>query len=110
VSGWARKRDSAAERARRAEYASPEYRAQRRAVGLEVAAGRACCWRCGRSLRPGSRWHLGHDDHDRSVVRGAECPSCNLRAAARKGARIRNAAAKAARAAGATTRETQVRL
>jgi hypothetical protein len=89
--GWSRKRDSEAERARVAEYASPQYRAARRAVKAEVEAGRGSCWRCGRYLPPGSRFHLGHDDHDRTVLRGAECPDCNLSAAARKGARIRNA-------------------
>lgn len=31
--------------------------------------------------RPG-RWHLGHDDDDRSIIRGPECPAGNLEAAA----------------------------
>lgn len=35
------------------------------------------CWRCGRRIDPGN-WHLGHDDDDRSVYRGPECPPCNL--------------------------------
>jgi hypothetical protein len=93
-SGWDRKRrNTAAERARNAEYASPEYRATRRAVKAEVEAGRGFCWRptCRRWIPPGSKWHLGHDDHDRSIIRGAECARCNLSAAARKGARVRNA-------------------
>jgi hypothetical protein len=94
-SGWHRKRkNTAAERARNAEYASPEYRALRRAVAAEVQAGRGVCWRpnCRRPLPPGSKWHLGHDDNDRSIIRGAECVPCNLSAAGRKGARVRNAA------------------
>lgn len=90
-SGWHRKRkDTSAERARRAEYRSPAYQAVRRAVKAEVQAGRGRCWRCGRPIPPGADFHLGHDDHDRRVLRGAECPGCNLSAAASKGARKRN--------------------
>lgn len=42
------------------------------------------CWRglCGNPIDP-HHWHLGHDDHDRAVIRGPECPSCNLAAAGR---------------------------
>ena len=35
-----------------------------------------------------SNWHLGHDDNDRTVYRGPEHESCNLKAAARKGRRL----------------------
>lgn len=35
------------------------------------------CWRCGDPIDP-EHWHLGHDDHDRSVYRGPECLPCNL--------------------------------
>lgn len=35
------------------------------------------CWRCGKPINPRS-WHLGHDDKDRSIYRGPECPLCNL--------------------------------
>lgn len=35
------------------------------------------CWRCGDQIDP-TRWHLGHDDRDRTVYRGPECPPCNL--------------------------------
>ncbi len=41
---------------------------------------RVCCWRCDTPVT-GRAWHLGHDDHDRSVIRGPECEPCNLRAA-----------------------------
>lgn len=91
ASGWHRKRtDTPAERERAATYSSPEHRAQVDAVKALVASGRAFCWRCGKHLPPGSKAHAGHHDSDRSRYMGAECPSCNLRAAARKGARVAN--------------------
>lgn len=40
------------------------------------------CWRCGTTIV--GAFHLGHDDDDRSVVRGPEHASCNLIAAGRK--------------------------
>ena len=40
------------------------------------------CWRChGPIVDTG--WHLGHDDHDRTITRGPEHADCNLRAAGR---------------------------
>lgn len=89
--GWKRRQPTPADAARRAEYDSPEYRRERARLGREVKAGQAACWRCGGPIAPGSTWHVGHDDHDRRIVRGAEHSSCNLRAAASKGARIANA-------------------
>lgn len=90
-SGWHRKRkNTPAEQARTAQYASPEHRAMRKVLGELVAAGRGFCWRCGRHIPPGGRWHTGHDDYDRSRYRGVECPPCNLKTAASKGARQRN--------------------
>lgn len=35
------------------------------------------CWRCGKRIDP-ERWHLGHDDRDRTAYRGPECPRCNI--------------------------------
>jgi hypothetical protein len=52
-----------------------------------VARGGVRCWRCGKPIPAGSRWHLGHDDRDRSIYRGPEHASCNLRAAAQAGRR-----------------------
>lgn len=43
--------------------------------------------------RPGSRWHVGHDDHDCSVIRGTEGVGSDLSAGAAKGAQVANAAA-----------------
>jgi hypothetical protein len=51
---------------------------------LVVDAGRATCWRCGRWIDPRTEWHLGHDDHDRRIIRGPEHARCNLAAAAHK--------------------------
>ncbi len=64
----------------------------RAALNVLVDAGQGRCWRCGLPINPGTAWHTGHDDTDRSVIRGAEHASCNLSAAASKGARAVNAA------------------
>ena len=63
------------------------HRQLRAKLAPKVAAGLIDCWRCGKNLR-GHQWHLGHDDNDRTIYRGAECAACNLGAAARKGAGI----------------------
>jgi hypothetical protein len=96
-SGWHRRPKTQAELERRRQYASPEHQAQVAAVKAAVASGTAHCWRCGKHLPPGSKAHAGHDDHDRTVYRGPECPACNLRTAARKGNRMRNAQAQVTR-------------
>ena len=40
------------------------------------------CWRCAEAGRPHDvdpkHWHLGHDDKDRRMYRGPECPAGNL--------------------------------
>ena len=42
------------------------------------------CWRCGEPITDPDDCHLGHDDRDRSITRGAEHGrACNLRAAGR---------------------------
>lgn len=93
---WRHKRiDTPAELARKARYNSPEHRAARKRFTVLVEAGLGVCWRCGRGLVPG-RWHVGHID-DGSAIAGPECMSCNLRAAARKGALVANARRKRAR-------------
>lgn len=100
---WRQGRDTAADAARRAKYDSPEHRAARAYYGLQVAKRQAVCWRCGNLLLPG-RWHVGHDDHDTSAIRGPECDTCNRKAGARKGALIANARRKARREAAAFVR------
>lgn len=94
ASGWHRKTRTAADARRAAEYRSPHYKQTRQAVKAQVDAGLASCWRCGKPIPAGSRWDLGHDDHDRTIIRGAEHMLCNRRAAASKGARIANAKRK----------------
>jgi hypothetical protein len=93
--GWHRRpRSGAAHRARQREYASRAYRDAGRAAARHVATGHATCWRCGHHIPPTARrgpdWQLGHDDHDRRLIRGPEHTKCNLSAAARKGAAIAN--------------------
>jgi hypothetical protein len=46
------------------------------------AGERFTCWRCPRPIDP-TRWHLGHDDQDRSQYRGPECIPCNTATAGR---------------------------
>ena len=43
------------------------------------------CWRpdCRLPIDP-DRWHLGHDDHDRTKYRGPECVECNTATASRR--------------------------
>lgn len=52
-----------------------------------VEAGGVRCWRCNELIHPGTRWDLGHDDHDRSRYRGPEHAACNRRAGGIKGNR-----------------------
>lgn len=66
------------------------YRAERAAWSPKVLAGNVDCWRCGKPIVANTdrEWHLGHDDEDRSIIRGPEHPMCNLRSAGRRGNRI----------------------
>jgi hypothetical protein len=54
-----------------------------------VATGSIHCARCGRPIAPHEKWDLGHDDWDRTQYRGPEHRTCNRRAAAIKGNRLR---------------------
>jgi 5-methylcytosine-specific restriction endonuclease McrA len=60
------------------------YDATRRELQQRMDAGEVfMCWRCPELGRPAhpvdpSDWHLGHDNLDRSVLRGPQCPATNL--------------------------------
>ena len=54
-----------------------------------VERGEAFCSRCGKWIRPGSKWHLDHHDGDRSVYRGPSHEKCNVAAANKRRARGR---------------------
>ena len=56
----------------------PGHQALRAQWAPLVAAGEVSCWRCSRPIAPGTPWHLGHDDRDRSVHRGPEHRRCNV--------------------------------
>lgn len=58
-----------------------EHRGTRRQWAPIVARGVAICPRCLEPIRPGERWHLGHQD-DRSAATRPEHATCNERAAA----------------------------
>ena len=89
ASGWHRKRATPADVARAKQYASREHRELRAAIKARISRGEhVTCWRCGAQLT--LRFHLGHDDNNRQIYRGPECPSCNVKAAARKGAQAVN--------------------
>jgi hypothetical protein len=66
-----------------------DHQQKRAAIAPRVNAGLVNCWRCGRPITPGTPWHLGHDDHDRTIYRGPEHQHCNTSAAATLGNRAR---------------------
>ncbi len=55
----------------------------RRRWAPSVARGLVSCWRCGLLITPGQPWDIGHDDVDRSIVRGPEHARCNRAAGGR---------------------------
>ena len=77
--GCARERDAARGR-RQARGYDRDYDRTRARWQRRLDAGETVmCWRpdCATVIDP-AHWHLGHDDHDRSIIRGPECPPCNL--------------------------------
>jgi len=58
-----------------------QFQSERKVWVRMVAEGVVSCWRCLKPIAPGADFHLGHDDHDRTITRGPECPKCNLSAA-----------------------------
>lgn len=75
----------------KAKYQTPEHKRLRLQWQKVVDAGEANCWRCGRPIPPGTPWDLGHDDHDPTTYRGAECRPCNRGTAAVRGNKMRAA-------------------
>ena len=58
------------------------FQAARRNILAKLNRGETIpCWRCGQPVT--TDFHLGHADHDRTVIRGPEHPTCNLSAAGR---------------------------
>lgn len=92
ANGWHRKNlNTPAEQARNAKYRSPEHKAARAHYRSLLERGVILgCWRCGKRINP-DHWHLGHDDAQVNLIRGPECPGCNLKAGASKGAKVANA-------------------
>jgi len=72
----ARARDKArgSREARGYDYAHRQFR---KAFIEEHQAGTLICWRCRELIRPDEPFHLGHDDNDRNLYRGAEHVRCN---------------------------------
>ncbi len=64
-------------------YGSNHQRLRKR-LAPSVERGEVTCWRCGKWIRPGTPWDLGHDDYDRSITRGAEHARCNRSTTGRK--------------------------
>lgn len=60
-----------------------DFQAERRVWVRMVATGEVNCWRCLSPILPGAAFDLGHDDNDRSIIRGPEHPGCNRSAAGR---------------------------
>lgn len=57
-----------------------EHQRRRKAFADQIEQdGGVLCWRpqCKQPILPGMAWDLGHDDDDRSIVRGPEHRSCN---------------------------------
>lgn len=71
-----------------------DYDATRRAYQQRMDDGEVfMCWRCPELGRPPhlvdpTDWHLGHDNDDRSIIRGPQCSWSNLRDAAYSTSRI----------------------
>jgi hypothetical protein len=68
-----------------------EYDAVRRDWERRIAAGElVLCWRCLEEhgtetvLTTATPWDLGHDDHDRTIIRGPECRGPNRATSSRR--------------------------
>src|SRR3954453_9917742 len=54
-----------------------------------VATRTVICWRCGKLVASHHAWDLGHDDMDRTIIRGPEHAGCKRSAGARSPKRRR---------------------
>lgn len=64
------------------------YDAERAAWQRRLDTGeKITCWRCSEQGQPHpvdpTHWHLGHDNHDRTIIRGPQCTQSNLTDAGR---------------------------
>jgi hypothetical protein len=75
-----------------------EHQKLRKLIEPVVLSGQAHCTRCRRLIAPGAKWQLDHTE-DRTGYLGPAHASCNLRAGAVKGNRMRGKARSATRAA-----------
>lgn len=57
------------------------YDRERRHWAGRIRQGDISCWRCRQPIRPDEPWDLGHDDNDRTIIRGPEHQHCNRSAA-----------------------------
>lgn len=53
------------------------HKALRREWDVKVQAGGVLCARCGKWIKPGTPWDLGHNDKDRRLYNGPEHAKCN---------------------------------
>ena len=58
-----------------------QHAARRRQWAPRVANGSVTCWRCGKVIRPGTPWDLGHADGSDTLYNGPEHRACNRGAA-----------------------------
>jgi hypothetical protein len=77
-----RRKETGADRLRRAKYATPAHRALRARLDPVVQSGTVHCARCGWLIEPGTPWDLGHVDENPSLYAGPEHRSCNRATAA----------------------------
>lgn len=50
---------------------------RRAALAAHVNRGDVVCWRCGKRIRPGTPWDLGHHDTHPNIYMGPEHRRCN---------------------------------
>lgn len=84
----ARQRDAARGRRQARGYDTAYDRLRRHWQSRLDAGELVLCWRCDEHGRPHfvdpADWHLGHDNDDRSIIRGPQCPTSNLEDAGRR--------------------------